>query len=337
MSSFLFDLINKAKQLDIEGNYVEADRVYLSMQKIAQAPTDPVDSSFSGTAQDSIQQVTEWFAGSELDRRHKANNILNAIINSLFRIESRRSFSVGNIFTGASYEVFELSAEDQKKFKDIRNELIRIRQSYRDKSIPPRKEYDYSIIDISAEETLNNRIDQIATYCDAINSLINHIEGLTAKDVGSANLNAELKMIKIKLAQIKDPTKKFSPELINQTRQNIENTRNTGYTDKPTVGQPFKEPSSWKEKRMPDAPPSIFGVTPQGSKKAIESGIDKLNNASDSHFVDIYQGTVKNIDNAYIANENKMSATDKAMYEREMKSLENRYYTLLYKDKPFVD
>ena len=118
MSSFLFDLVSKAKQLDIEGNYVEADRIYSSMNKIAQAPTDPVDSSFSGTAQDSIQQATEWFAGSELDRRHKANNILNAIINSLFRIESRRSYSVGNIFTGASYEVFELSADNQKKLID---------------------------------------------------------------------------------------------------------------------------------------------------------------------------------------------------------------------------
>jgi hypothetical protein len=339
MSSFLFDLINKAKQLDIEGNYVEADRVYLSMQKIAQAPTDPVDSSFSGTAQDSMQQATEWFAGSELDRRHKANNILNAIINSLFRIESKRSYSVGNIFTGASYEVFELSEENLKKFKDIRNELIRIRQTYRDKSIPPRKEYDYKIIDIAAEETLNNRIDQIATYCDAINSLINHIDGLTAKDLGSANLNAELKMIKIKLAEIKDPTKKFSPELINQTRQNIHNTRNTGFTDKPTVGQPFKEPSSWKEKRMPDAAPDIFGATVSGSKAAINSGVDKLNNTDDSQFLNIYQGEIETIENAFIANEGKLTGQEKAKYQREMKSLEDRYYTLLYKDKekPFVD
>jgi len=80
MSSFLFDLISKAKQLDIEGNYVEADRIYSSMNKIAQAPRDYVDEVFKGTAPDSIRKFEEHFAGDKIDRRHKAFNILNAII-----------------------------------------------------------------------------------------------------------------------------------------------------------------------------------------------------------------------------------------------------------------
>jgi hypothetical protein len=101
----------------------------------------------------------------------------------------------------------------------------------------------------------------------------------------------------------------------------------------------YKEPSSWKEKRMPDAPPDIFGATVSGSKAAINSGVDKLNNTDDSQFLNIYQGEIETIENAFIANEGKLSGQEKAKYQREMKSLEDRYYTLLYKDKekPFVD
>ena len=338
MSSFLFDLVSKAKQLDIEGNYVEADRIYSSMNKIAQAPRDYVDEVFKGTAPDSIRKFEEHFAGDKIDRRHKAFNILNAIINSLFRVAKGGTFTVGGFLQGGTFTVFNLSDDDKKKFEKIKNELIRIRTDF-SQSIPKRDEYPLNVIDITSENNLNSRIGSISEYSDMIASLLNHIIGLTSNDLSSAKLNAEIKRLKLDLALIRDPSAKFSDQQRKDLDDAVNQAKNPGTLDKPNIGQPFKEPSSWKEKRMPDAPPDIFGATVGGSKAAINSGFDKLNNADDSQFVNIYQGEIETIENAFIANEGKLTGQEKAKYQREMKSLEDRYYTILYKDKekPFVD
>ena len=336
MSSFLFDLISKAKQLDIEGNYVEADRIYSSMNKIAQAPRDYVDEVFKGTAPDSIRKFEEHFAGDKIDRRHKAFNILNAIINSLFRVAKGGTFSVGGLLQGGTFTVSNLSDDDKKKFEKIKNELIRIRTDF-SQSIPKRDEYPLNVIDITSERNLNSRIGSISEYSDMIASLLNHIIGLTSNDLSSALLNAEIKNLKLDLALIRDPSAKFSDHQREDLSKAVSQAKNPGTLDKPNIGQPFKEPSSWKEKRMPDAPPDIFGATYKGSKATIDSGMDKLNNADDTLFANIYQGTVENIENAYIASESKFNQSEKSIYERKMKILENRYYSILYKDKPFVD
>ena len=192
-------------------------------------------------------------------------------------------------------------------------------------------------MNITSERNLNSRIGSISEYSDMIASLLNHIIGLTSNDLSSALLNAEIKNLKLDLALIRDPSAKFSDQQREDLSKAVSQAKNPGTLDKPNIGQPFKEPSSWKEKRMPDAPPDIFGATYKGSKATIDSGMDKLNNADDTLFANIYQGTVENIENAYIASESKFNQSEKSIYERKMKILENRYYSILYKDKPFVD
>jgi major membrane immunogen (membrane-anchored lipoprotein) len=292
---------------------------------------------FKGTAQDSGRKLEEYFAGDKIDRRHKAFNILNAIINSLFRVAKGGSFTVGGFMQGGTYNVFNASDDDKKKFEKLKNELIRIRTDF-SATIPKRDEYPLNTID-SSERNLNSRIGSISEYSDGIASLFNFIIGLTSNDLSSAKLNAELNRLKLDLALIRDPSAKFSDEIKNKLDAAVSQAEIPGTLDKPNIGQPFKEPSSWKEKRMPDAAPDIFGATVSGSKATINSGVDKLNNTDDSQFLNIYQGEIETIENAFIANEGKLSGQEKAKYQREMKSLEDRYYTLLYKDKekPFVD
>ena len=164
----------------------------------------------------------------------------------------------------------------------------------------------------------------------------NLLRGITEGAVQDAL--KQLTHSEVALKQAIEPSLKLPQEYID-TKRNDQSAYGRNDTAGSVNPVGYKEPSSWKEKRMPDAPPDIFGATVKGSKAAINSGVDKLNNTDDSQFLNIYQGEIETIENAFIANEGKLSGREKAKYQREMKSLEDRYYTLLYKDKekPFVD
>ena len=142
MSSFLFDLISKAKQLDIEGNYVEADRVYENLKKIANTKNH-FDSRIV-TSQSSINTMErpEWVtqpgsadyvAGTELftrdkmlnndpaNSKHQALNYVNAIVNSLSRILDL------NVAYNGKPHGFDLTSEVRKKLQEARKEYRNVK------------------------------------------------------------------------------------------------------------------------------------------------------------------------------------------------------------------
>jgi hypothetical protein len=354
MSSFLFDLISKAKQLDIEGNYVEADRVYENLKKIANTKNH-FDSRIV-TSQSSINTMErpEWVtqpgsadyvAGTELftrdkmlnndpaNSKHQALNYVNAIVNSLSRILDL------NVAYNGKPHGFDLTSEVRKKLQEARKEYRKCKELLEKVQIGANRN-NLNVVDKLAEGQINiSSVDQnqhvsaIMTIGTAIRNLLRGITEGAVQDALKQLTHSE-----VALKQAIEPSLKLPQEYID-TKRNDQSAYGRNDTAGSVNPVGYKEPSSWKEKRMPDAPPDIFGATVGGSKAAINSGVDKLNNTDDSQFLNIYQGEIETIENAFIANEGKLSGREKAKYQREMKSLEDRYYTLLYKDKekPFVD
>jgi len=358
MSSFLFDLVSKAKQLDIEGNYVEADRVYENLKKIAN--TENHFDSRVVISQSNINQMErfEWLtqpgsadyiAGTELvsrdksfnqdptNAKHQALNYVNAIVNSLSRI---LDMNIAYKSNGKDKKHgFNLTPDVKKKLEEARKEYRKCKELLEKVQIGANRD-NFNIPDRFAEGQINiSSIDQnqhvsaIFTVGTAIRNLL---RGLLEGAVQDAL--KQLTFSEVALKQAIEPSLKLPPDY-EAAKENAQNA--FGHSDAAGSVNPagYKEPSSWKEKRMPDSPPDIFGATVGGSKAAINSGFDKLNNTDDSQFLNIYQGEIETIENAFIANEGKLTGQEKAKYQREMKSLEDRYYTLLYKDKekPFVD
>jgi len=356
MSSFLFDLVSKAKQLDIEGNYVEADRVYENLKKIAN--TNHFDSRVV-ISQSNINTVERpswltqpgsryWTQGSELFLQDKLTNLdptnakhqalirINTIINSLSRILDMNVAYKDRQGNRVDHG-FDLTPKTRKKLEETRKEYRKCKELFEKVQIGDNLG-KLNDIDKSVENQINlNAVDQneyVSILMTIGTSIRNLLRGLPEGAVQDAL--KQLTFSEVPLKQAIEPSLKLPQEFVDKKR-----------TDQATVGQNdvpgsvnpagYKEPSSWKEKRMPDAPPSIFGATYKGSKATIDSGMDELNNADDTLFANIYQGTVENIENAYIANESKFTQSEKSVYERKMKVLENRYYSILYKDKPFVD
>jgi hypothetical protein len=352
MSSFLFDLISKAKQLDIEGNYVEADRVYENLKKIANTKNH-FDSRIV-TSQSSINTMerpfwvtqpgsADYIAGTELftrdkmlnsdpaNSKHQALNYVNAIVNSLSRILDL------NVAHDRKPHGFDLTPEVRKKLEEARKEYRKCKELLEKVQIGANRN-NLNVPDKLAEGQINiSSVDQnqhVSAMMTIGTAIRNLLRGITEGAVQDAL--SQLTFAEVPLKQAIEPSLKL-PKEFEVARSQAK--ANYGKNDTAGSVNPagYKEPSSWKEKRMPDAPPDIFGATVSGSKAAINSGFDKLNNTEDSLFINVYQGEIETIENAFIANEGKLTGQEKAKYQRDMKSLEDRYYKLLYKDKPFVD
>jgi hypothetical protein len=358
MSSFLFDLISKAKQLDIEGNYVEADRVYENLKKIANTnhfDSRVVISQSSINTRERPDWVTQpgsryWEQGTQLFLQDKLTNLdptnakhqalirINSIINSLSRILDMNIAYKDRQGNRVAHG-FDLTPETRKKLEETRKEYRKCKELLEKVQIGDNRG-KLNDIDRAAENQINLNAEDQNEYVSILmtigTSIRNLLRGLPEGAVQDAL--KQLTFSEVPLKQAIEPSLKLPQEFVDTKRTD---QATYGQNDVPGSVNPagYKEPSSWKEKRMPDAAPDIFGATVKGSKAAINSGFDKLNNADDSQFVNIYQGEIETIENAFIANEGKLTGQEKAKYQREMKSLEDRYYTILYKDKekPFVD
>ena len=356
MSSFLFDLVSKAKQLDIEGNYVEADRVYENLKKIANTKNHFDSRVVISQSNINTMERPEWltqpgsadyYAGTELfardkmlnldpsNSKHQALNYVNAIVNSLSRILDR---NIAYRLNGQNrLHGFNLTPDVKKKLEEARKEYRKCKELLEKVQIGANRN-NLNTPDGLAEGQINiSSVDQnqhvsaILTVGTAIRNLLRGLPEGAVQDALE-----QLTFSEVALKQAIEPSLILPQEFVDKKRTD---QATFGQNDVPGSVNPagYKEPSSWKEKRMPDAPPDIFGATYKGSKATIASGMDELNNADDTLFANIYQGTVEKIENAYIASESKFTQSEKSIYERKMKILENRYYSILYKDKPFVD
>jgi hypothetical protein len=359
MSSFLFDLISKAKQLDIEGNYVEADRVYANLERLAKTNLHFDDRIV--TSQTNINTVERpswltqpgsryWEQGTQLFIQDKLTNLdpinakhqalirVNSIINSLSRILDLK-IAYRDKYGNSVAHGFDLTPEVTKKLDETRKEYRKCKELLEKVQVGDNRTR-LNDIDRAAENQINLNAEDQNEYVSILmtlgTSIRNLLRGLAEGPVQDAL--KQLTFSEVALKQSIEPSLKLPKEFeVARTQAKADYGKNDTAGSVNPYG--FKEPSSWKEKRMPDAPPDIFGATVKGSKAAINSGVDKLNNTDDSQFLNIYQGEIETIENAFIANEGKLTGQEKAKYQREMKSLEDRYYTLLYKDKekPFVD
>lgn len=345
MSSFLFDLVSKAKQLDIEGNYVEADRIYSSMNKIAQQVNlneSPQDSASSGGSPFGYR-FQQWFGGGEETRLKTSLTVLNAMVNAAYRVKNYQNQNVipteeGIMFEKVKIKPFTLDADTSKILDQL---IIELRDARDQAKKLVARGTNVNEINLQIEAYLNQGMGNLTSFVDNMQDSYNHIIYDCRNNSKAKSLLPLLYEGQLKLQQLMHPDMKIDPTVAGQIASGEADAKSNPFDP---LGNPksmsgYKEPSSWKEKRMRDAPPDIFGATVGGSKAAINSGFDKLNNADDSQFVNIYQGEIETIENAFIANEGKLTGQEKAKYQREMKSLEDRYYTILYKDKekPFVD
>jgi hypothetical protein len=138
--------------------------------------------------------------------------------------------------------------------------------------------------------------------------------------------------IKLKSAQTGET---ISPELkqeITNVQRGFSKVIPLDQQEIPVAG--WEMPKEFKVTKLPDSAPDIFGGTVQGSKGEVNRDVKKLSAMGDEDFADSYQLYRERIEKAFIANENKFSESEKANYENEMQSLKDRYYTILYKDKP---
>ena len=345
MSSFLFDLISKAKQLDIEGNYVEADRIYSSMNKIAQVnlSESPQESASSGGSPFGYR-FQQWFGGGDETRLKTSLKVLNAMVNAAYRVKNYQNQNVipteeGIMYVGkVKIKPFTLDADTSKILDQLITELREARDQA--KKLVARGT-NVNEIDLQIEAYLNQGMGDLTSFVNNMQDSYNHIIYDCRNNSKAKSLLPLLYEGQLKLQQLMHPDMKIDPIVAAQISRGEADAKSNPFD---ALGNPksmsgYKEPSSWKEKRMPDAPPSIFGTTVGGSKATIDSGVDKLNNTDDSQFLNIYQGEIETIENAFIANEGKLTGKEKAEYQLNMKKLEDRYYKLLYKDKekPFVD
>jgi len=154
-------------------------------------------------------------------------------------------------------------------------------------------------------------------------------------------LNAEIKLMKSKLAQVNNPEIKRGPvpEKGFMTKKGPVAKRVSKPVSKPVSMSDSKipvagweMPEEFKVVKRPDAAPSIFGGTLAGSKAEISRNYDKLSNMDDKNFVDSYQLLRENIQSAFNSNESKFSESEKGDFELKMQTLKNRYYEILYRD-----
>lgn len=184
------------------------------------------------------------------------------------------------------------------------------------------------------------------------------IDGSSAKASTSTNLkdereitrlNAEIKLMKSKLAQADKPDikKKSVSEKVSMTKKGLVTSPKKKRVNKSdssflvtqqrtgtdfSSSQSFTTPESWKKIRMPEPAPSIFDQKHEGTMEDVSAGMNKLDTADDSTFMNIYNSTVAKIQHAYLNNVETLSSSEKTDHEVKMQVLKDRYYKLLYKD-----
>jgi hypothetical protein len=282
-------------------------------------------------------RIQEFFEGQDFENsKHIALNHVNALSNSINRVLTLRTFNVGGIGPGTGrFTVFPLSPVLTTYLKAYWSEIKMLKRLL-EKVQTGDNARDLNRVDISVETAINRTIDALSPFVSAHNDVLN---GIRNKFRSSPDKRIQRILQQVAICEARLTVAFTGQDLSSDAKDEI--TKIQG-----TFGTPFKidesqvstvgweMPKEFKVVKLPDAAPDIFGGTVAGSKAEILRNYDKLSNMDDKDFADSYQLLREQIQGAFNSNESKFSKSEQDNFELKMQTLKNRYYEILYRDKP---
>ena len=339
-------IISIARKLDQQGKFATADKVFSQLIKTAQEkPTfgserDPLV-QLPGRPGNTIlentgERIREFFVAQDpANALHLSLNIVNSLSNAIARALRRTTFTGAG---GDTYTVFTISPLQRTKLMEYWDKVQRLQRILKKSQLGefqnPSKQ---NIIDESIEAKLNNNIENLNNFISANGDYLNAIRNML-RSSESAQIQQNV-LPAIAVAEVHLQAALVLKDIDTELKKKIKNTEKLQSIPIPlsqsqvsTVG--WEMPKEFKVVKLPDAAPDIFGGTTSGSKAEVSRNVAKLNAMNDEDFADSYQGIRENIERAFNANENNFSKSEKDNYEIETQTLKNRYYGILYRDKP---
>ena len=336
-------IISIAKKLDQQGKFKAADEVFSQLIKTAQEQgifgserPDFVATPGRGRFLDNTGfRMQEFFEGQDFENtKHIALNHTNALSNSINRVLNIRTFSVGG-FSGGRFTAFPLNPSLITNLKAYWSDIKMLKRLL-EKVQTGDNASDLNRVDISVENSINKAIDKLSSFVSVHNDVLN---GIRNKFRSSPDRRIQRILQQVAICEARLTVALTGQDLSSEAKDEIKKIQGTfskpikiDESQIPVAG--WEMPKEFKVTKLPDSAPDIFGGTVQGSKGEVNRDVKKLSAMDDKDFADSYQLYRERIEKAFIANENKFSESEKANYENEMQSLKDRYYTILYRDKP---
>lgn len=337
-------IISIARKLDQQGKFATADKVFSQLIKTAQEKLtfgperEPIVQfpGRRGLGENSVMRTQEIFSAQDpANALHLSLNRINSLSNAIERALHRTSFRGSG---GTSFTVFAITPLLRTKLMEYWDKVQRLQRILKKSQIGEFKNpIKQTIIDDFAERMLNINIENFNEFVSANGDVLNSVRNMLRSSESAQIQQNVLPAIAVAevFLQAALLLKDIDPELKNRVI-NTEAKQSVpiplSQSQVPTVG--WEMPKEFKVVKLPDAAPDIFGGTTSGSKAEVSRNVAKLNAMNDEDFADSYQGIRENIERAFNANENKFSKSEKDNYEIETQTLKNRYYDILYRDKP---
>ncbi len=335
-------IISIAKKLDQQGKFKAADEVFSRLVKIAQITQERPGfvrlpgrsgSEFAGLLENTDLRTQEFLTAQDFQNaKHLALNRVNAMSNSLNRI---LNLGIGFRRNGQNFPSFSITPDLRTKLQDYWSEIKTLKKQLEFVQTGTNKS-QLNVVDTTAEEFINGAIKDLSEFASIHGDLLNSIRNMFRSDTNKRiqDITKLVAVCEAKLAVVVTGIK-LSPEFIEDSRKlKTEFSKSIPLDQQEIPVAGWEMPKEFKVTKLPDSAPDIFGGTVQGSKGEVNRNVKKLSTMDDKDFADSYQLYRERIEKAFIANENKFSESEKANYENEMQSLKDRYYTILYRDKP---
>ena len=338
-------IISIARKLDQQGKFATADKVFSQLIKTAQekqtfGPERPDFIATPGRGRwgdNTGFRMQEFFEGQDFENvKHIALNHVNALSNSINRVLTLRTFNVGGFGPGTGrFTVFPLSPVLTTNLKSYWSEIKMLKRLL-EKVQTGDNARDLNRVDIDVETAINRTIDALSPFVSVHNDVLN---GIRNKFRSSPDKRIQRILQQVAICEARLTVALTGQDLSSDAKDEIAKIQGTfgkpvkiDESQVSTVG--WEMPKEFKVVKLPDAAPDIFGGTTSGSKAEVSRNVAKLNAMNDEDFADSYQGIRENIERAFNANENQFSKSEKDNYEIETQTLKNRYYGILYRDKP---
>lgn len=336
-------IISIASKLDQQGKFAVADKVFSHLIKTAQMIGSerpdfvklPGRSGYDtfGIFENTILRMQEAFTAQDFENaKHLALNRVNALSNSLNRI---LRLSVGFVRGGTRFPSFTVTPDLKTKLMDYWSEIKTLKRLL-EKAQTGSFVTSLSVVDNIAEDDINSAIDNLSEFTSIHGDLLNSIRNMFRS---SPDKRIQLILQQVAICEAKLTVVLTGQQLSSDFKNEIKVVQKQygkpvklDQSQAPVAG--WEMPKEFKNVKLPDAAPDIFGGTVSGSKAEVNRNIAKLEAMDDKQFADSYQLLRENAEKAYLANENKFSKEEKDAYESKMYTLKNKYQDILFRDKP---